>query len=511
MASNTKKSLLASGLALCASAALLMGSTFAWFTDSVTNTGNVITAGSLRIDATAYDVYDATVEGAQEGMSVTLDGRTATFEAAGQDLKTDSTPIIGDTLFEPGKSNLKLLQVSNSGTLAAKVKLEFDVTDGGLMDALWFDFVQVGSDGTVTGQLTERPMDTLAALADTVEISLSAGESVSFVLIYGMNEEAGNEYQDKTFEADVTVLATQYTEETDGFGSDQYDKDANYDNAKVVTSADGSALTTEEFAASVNDSAWENIVYDTDVVIDDTVNIYTDCNLDFGGNTVTSERTLYLGRTNGYQPAPITATIEDARFEITNSSGRLRAEDGSTVTFKDVTFASASASGSSVQAVQVYASTPDSVNTYVFENCVFDNTTVAFEGGSGAAYEYNVQFINCTFTGSFGNGGAAVTLDDYAYGTALFDGCSFDITANGNAVAAIRADTYADYVSPNTMAITLKDVAFTGTSTESYYSTRTPVPVAIKPFDPVPVTVTEEGACSYITDGEPVSYDGEAL
>ncbi len=499
----TKKSLLASGLSVLASAALLMGSTFAWFTDSVSNTGNIIHSGELRIDATAYDVGTG-------GMSVTLDGRTATFEAAGQDLKTDSTPIIGDTLFEPGRSNLKLLQVSNNGTLAAKIKLEFDVTDGGLMDALWFDFVQVDETGAVQGQLIERPMSTLEALSAR-EIPLSAGESVSFVLIYGMNEEAGNEYQDKTFEADVTILATQYTEETDGFGDNQYDADANYDNAKVVTSADGSALTTEEFAASVNDSTWKNIVYDTDVTIDDTVNIYTDCNLDFGGNTVTSERTLYLGRTNGYQAAPITATIEDARFEITNSSGRVRAEDGSTVTFKDVTFASASGNGSSMQAVQVYASTPGSVNTYVFENCVFDNTTVAFDGGSGAAYEYNVQFINCTFTGSFGNGGAAVSLDDYAYGTALFDGCSFDITANGNAVAAIRADTYADYVSPNTMAITLKNVTFTGTSTESYYSTRTPVPVAIKSFDPVPVTVTEEGACSYITDGNPVRYDGSAL
>ena len=35
---STKKSLLASGVALLASVALLAGTTFAWFTDSVTNT-----------------------------------------------------------------------------------------------------------------------------------------------------------------------------------------------------------------------------------------------------------------------------------------------------------------------------------------------------------------------------------------------------------------------------------------------------------------------------------------
>ena len=37
---STKKSLLASGLALVVCLALLMGATFAWFTDSVSNTGN---------------------------------------------------------------------------------------------------------------------------------------------------------------------------------------------------------------------------------------------------------------------------------------------------------------------------------------------------------------------------------------------------------------------------------------------------------------------------------------
>ena len=39
---KTKKSLLASGLSLLVCAALLVGTTFAWFTDSVTNKGNSI-------------------------------------------------------------------------------------------------------------------------------------------------------------------------------------------------------------------------------------------------------------------------------------------------------------------------------------------------------------------------------------------------------------------------------------------------------------------------------------
>ena len=47
---STKKSLLASGGAILASVALLAGTTFAWFTDSVVNTGNKIQAGTLDIE-----------------------------------------------------------------------------------------------------------------------------------------------------------------------------------------------------------------------------------------------------------------------------------------------------------------------------------------------------------------------------------------------------------------------------------------------------------------------------
>ena len=55
---TTKKSLLASGLSLAVSAALLVGTTFAWFTDSVTNKGNKIQAGKLSISAAMYDLQE---------------------------------------------------------------------------------------------------------------------------------------------------------------------------------------------------------------------------------------------------------------------------------------------------------------------------------------------------------------------------------------------------------------------------------------------------------------------
>lgn len=501
---STKKSLLASGISLLASAALLAGATFAWFTDSVVNTGNVITAGRLAINAYAYALGDG-------GQSFTIPGvnndNAFTFEADAdrQDLKADTSPIIGEELFEPGKSSAKLLKVVNAGTLAAKVKLEFK-TSGDLTDALWFDFVQVKG-GKVIGQFQKRPMNTLATFAQTLELPVLRDESVEFILVYGMYENAGNDYQGDSFSADVTILATQYTEETDGFGSDQYDADADYLNAKTVRPENGNTLTTEELIQALNDPDWSAIRFTSDVLVDDFINLYTDTVLDFDGNTLHTSQTFELGRNDSYADVPITATLRNGIVNIDNSSGRLRAEDGSTVVFEDMTFRSAN--GSFLPALQVYADQRDSLNTYVFKNCVFENTYVSFEGGSGKAYEYDVTFTGCTFTATPGNGGSAVALDDYVYGSAVFEDCRFDITANGNATAAVRADGYADYIEPNTMDITLRDVTFTGTSKEEYYGKKTPVMVSVKSTDAT--TVIEEGSCAYTTDGAPVAYDGRTI
>lgn len=45
----TKKSLWLSAVSMMLCVVMLLGTTFAWFTDSVTNTGNVIQAGNLDV------------------------------------------------------------------------------------------------------------------------------------------------------------------------------------------------------------------------------------------------------------------------------------------------------------------------------------------------------------------------------------------------------------------------------------------------------------------------------
>lgn len=218
MKTVTKHSLWVSGLSLLLCAALLLGTTFAWFTDSVTNTGNVITAGTLSIGASAYDVDTSKDTYQFAGIN---NGQAFGFKGDGQDLKAENCPpILSEPRWEPGVSNAKLLTVSNNGSLAANIRLSFDVEDNGLQDALWFDFIQVEP---VQGSFVKRPMSELNTLAQSMVIPLNGGESVSFILVYGMDEQADNAFQGKSFSADVTVMATQASKEEDGFGSSDYD------------------------------------------------------------------------------------------------------------------------------------------------------------------------------------------------------------------------------------------------------------------------------------------------
>ena len=103
---NTKKSLIFSALSLILCCALLIGTTFAWFTDSVTNTGNKIQAGTLDIEVE----YRTSLEGEWK----TLDNATDLFGAEG-------------TLFEPGHTRVVELKIKNAGNLALKYKIGMNV------------------------------------------------------------------------------------------------------------------------------------------------------------------------------------------------------------------------------------------------------------------------------------------------------------------------------------------------------------------------------------------------
>ena len=272
----TKKALWASGMSLLLCCVLLVGTTFAWYTDSVSNRGNKIEAGSLFINAEAFDVGAGGASYTIPGLN---GGNPITFEETAQNLKTETTPIISETLWEPGKSNAKLITIRNDGTLAVKLKLSMTVTDDGLVDVLWFDMVTVNADGVV-GTFERKPMSTLAAAAESLnggETSLAAGQEMSFILVYGMNEDTGNEYQKETFAADFVIRATQDTVETDGFGNSDYDEGATLDFASVSTA--------DQFNDALNKA--DAIILEEDITLSDTPVFTKDTTLNMNGSTLT--------------------------------------------------------------------------------------------------------------------------------------------------------------------------------------------------------------------------------
>lgn len=212
---STKRALLMSGLALLLCVSMLVGSTYAWFTDSVTSAGNKIVAGKLDVQL-LMDLNDG-------------NGYT--------DISKSTAPIFGSDsllkeqdLWEPGKTEVAYLAIKNNGSLALKYKVLLDVLNvtNAMTDVMEYAIVpdaQMASapvtawNGGETVKLGVQPVSS--------EVSLGVEETHYFALVIHMSEKAGNQYQGGTIDFDLTVLATQDTVEADSFGT-TYDENATY-------------------------------------------------------------------------------------------------------------------------------------------------------------------------------------------------------------------------------------------------------------------------------------------
>ena len=189
---STKRALLGSVMAMVLCLAMLVGATFAWFTDTASTGVNKIQAGNLDV---ALEMKDAA------GQWVPAEGKTLDFvkAAAGEQV-----------LWEPGCTyELPALQIRNTGNLALKYKV-----------------IITGINGSA--KLNEAIEWTIGDVAMGTEQHLAAGESNAFTIKGHMKESAGNEYMNESIDGiAITVVATQDTVESDSFNKD-YDADAEY-------------------------------------------------------------------------------------------------------------------------------------------------------------------------------------------------------------------------------------------------------------------------------------------
>ena len=241
---KTKKALRGSLFALFLCIVLLIGTTFAWFTDTASTGVNKIQSGNLDV---ALQMQDA------NGNWVSAEGQTLDFQKA----KGAASEAI---LWEPGCTyKLPELRIVNNGNLALKYKIQINGFNGDtkLNDVIDWTY-KVGNE--------DYALDTEKHLA------AKSGNTASYdtLTIQGhMQESAGNDYQGLTLNGiTITVYATQDTVENDSFNN-QYDKDAQY----TETIAEGKAFTGKEtistgiIATNPNAIAVKAIGSDADVTI----------------------------------------------------------------------------------------------------------------------------------------------------------------------------------------------------------------------------------------------------
>lgn len=241
---TTKKALFTSMMSLLLCFTMLMGTTFAWFTDSVKSANNIIKSGNLDID-----------------VQYTLDGENWKDLDGADDLFKKG-------LWEPGHTEVVVLKIENKGSLALKYNANMNIiseavgktkdganivlsdiltvstctqqyTDGNgnvasgadIFPAMAFNN-EGGMEGWIgyqttstfkTGNVLKSDKQLQPKEADYIAVKVDMAETVT-------NEANHNGIEVPAIEFGINVLATQFTYENDSFGPD-YDEGASVEDA----------------------------------------------------------------------------------------------------------------------------------------------------------------------------------------------------------------------------------------------------------------------------------------
>ena len=394
---STKRALLMSALALLMCVSMLIGSTFAWFTDSVTTGSNIIKSGNLDVD-----LIDAS--------GASMSGEIIEFVA--KDGRAQS-----EILWEPGCTyETNPVYVVNKGNLALKYNIVINGIEGDakLLEAIEWT-ITVGNVSTEAANLNGE---------------LLAGEKTEAIVLSGhMKEEAGNEYQDLTVEGiSIAVYATQLAYESDSYGPD-YDEEAVIGTYIELGEGEDllAALASAEAGKPVTIKLMGNVEWPTEG--------------HHGENDITPASAIVING-NGYT---ITATgagvtpIGDTEAPMTLKNVKI--VDNS-VSYKEnaweLTYLEVGGTKLNCENV-IFADEIQFGTNATFTNCTFESNeesvyAVWVEDG-------NATFINCAFTGYRG----IKVHEDYGseVKTVVVDNCTFvNITKKpGMAIGTLNADT----------------------------------------------------------------------
>ena len=271
---STKRALLGSVMAMVLCLAMLVGATFAWFTDTASTGVNKIQAGNLDVQ-----LVD------ENGNS--LEGKTLEFKKAANAAEGEAV------LWEPGCTyELPAVYVKNNGKLALKYKVAITGING-------------------SAKLNEVIDWTINDADLSADHSLSAGATSEALTIKGhMKESAGNEYMNESIDGiAITVYATQDTVESDSF-TNQYDKNAAYPVVNVtelkeaLTNGGVVAVTKDIHTNNIEDTAAARIVISQPTTLNLEKKIITpndmgNNNVNFCALIVDADTTINAGENGG--------------------------------------------------------------------------------------------------------------------------------------------------------------------------------------------------------------------
>ncbi|MBQ9557505.1 MAG: hypothetical protein IJU94_02750 [Clostridia bacterium] len=237
---SAKRAFISSFMSFIMCFAMLAGTTFAWYTDSVTSSGNKIIAGTLDIELWMHD---------GNGYVDISASSAPIFQSANQANPTNAT------LWEPGKTQVAYLMIKNTGNLDLKYQVALNVSNVAkdLYKVMKFKIVPNATpDSGVTSWAETDPVaDEQSVIVGNQIVSgtnvdangyggvkLEKGISHYFALLIHMDEEAGNEYMAGEVDFDLKVLATQVASESDSFGN-TYDQNREF----PVVSTGSTAIT----------------------------------------------------------------------------------------------------------------------------------------------------------------------------------------------------------------------------------------------------------------------------
>ena len=276
---STKRALLGSVMAMVLCLAMLVGATFAWFTDTASTGVNKIQAGNLDIE-----IQDENGNAIKNLAWKTQEGTAFDEEQ--------------NPLWEPGCTyELTPFQIVNKGNLALKYKIVVTGLEGdaGLLKVIKFTYK--------TGEET-FDMNTEGHL------TANGGASKVITVSAHMDEAAGNEYMNKTLEGvKFTVYATQDTVESDSFHN-TYDENATYPVVNVtelkeaLTNGGVVAVTKDIQTNNIEDTAAARIVISQPTTLNLEKKIITPDNMGNNGTNfcaliVDADTTINAGENGG--------------------------------------------------------------------------------------------------------------------------------------------------------------------------------------------------------------------